>query len=113
MARGLIHGDIFWDNLIFKKGTLTAVLDFEETCHYFLLFDLGMAAVGCCSAEGRFQCRKRSPGCYGATKTAALLTDSEKAQFVPFLVYAATATAFWRFRQYNLRYPDLNYSRQL
>lgn len=106
MARGLIHGDIFWDNLIFNGGTLTAVLDFEETCHYFLLFDLGMAAVGCCTAEGRFNAENVT-GLLRGYQNRRLLTDSEKAQFVPFLVYAATATAFWRFRQYNLRYPDL------
>ena len=107
MARGFIHGDIFWDNLLFKKGKLTAVLDFEEACQYFLLYDLGMAAVGCCSAEGRFNADKITWLLRGY-QNRRLLTGPEKAQFIPFMVYAATSTAFWRFRQYNLRYPDLN-----
>lgn len=107
MARGFIHGDIFWDNLLFKDGNLTAVLDFEEACQYFLLLDLGMAAVGCCSVEGRFNTEKITWLLQGY-QNRRLLTGPEKDQFIPFLVYAATATAFWRFRQYNLRYPNLN-----
>lgn len=107
MARGLIHGDIFRDNLLFKKRKLTAVLDFEEACQYFLLFDIGMAAVGCCSAEGRFNAEKITMLLQGYQNRRPL-TSLEKARFIPFLVYAATAAAFWRFRQYNLRHPDLN-----
>lgn len=107
MARGFIHGDIFWDNLLFKDGKLIAVLDFEEACQYFLLFDLGMAAVGCCSVEGRFDEEKITWLLQGYQNRRPL-TEPEKVQFAPFLVYAATATAFWRFRQYNLRYPNLN-----
>jgi homoserine kinase type II len=107
MARGFIHGDIFWDNLLFKEGKLIAVLDFEEACQYFLLFDLGMAAVGCCSVEGRFDEEKITWLLQGYQNRRPL-TSFERTQFIPFLVYAATATAFWRFRQYNLRYQDLN-----
>lgn len=107
MARGFIHGDIFWDNLLFNEGKLTAVLDFEEACHYFLLYDLGMAAVGCCSVEGRFNVEKIAWLLQGYQNRCSL-TGPEKAQFIPFMVYAATATAFWRFRQYNLRHPNLS-----
>lgn len=106
-ARGFVHGDIFWDNLLFNQGKLTAVLDFEEACQYFLLYDLGMAAVGCCSVEGRFNTEKILRLLRGYQNRRPL-SGPEKAQFIPFLVYAATATAFWRFRQYNLRYPDPN-----
>ena len=105
MARGFVHGDIFRDNLLFNDGKLTAVLDFEEACQYFLLYDLGMAAVGCCSAEGCLNAKKITWLLRGY-QTRRPLSGPEKAQFIPFLVYAATATAFWRFRQYNLRYPD-------
>ncbi|MCG8636746.1 MAG: homoserine kinase [Desulfobacterales bacterium] len=105
MARGFIHGDVFWDNLLFKNSTLTAVLDFEEACQYFLLYDLGMAAVGCCAKDGRFDPEKINNLLEGY-QAARPMSDAEKDQFRPFLVYAATAAAFWRFRQYNLRRPD-------
>ncbi len=107
MARGFIHGDVFWDNLLFNKGALTAVLDFEEACQYFLLYDLGMAAVGCCSKDGAFDPEKIN-GLLAGYQEIRPLSAVEKEQFKPFLIYAATAAAFWRFRQYNLRYPDQN-----
>ena len=107
MARGFVHGDLFWDNLLFKDGELAAVLDFEEVSQYFLLFDLGMATVGCCSVEGRFDAEKITWLLRGYQHRYRL-TGSEKSQFIPFLIYAATATAFWRFRQYNLKHPHLD-----
>lgn len=48
LPRGLIHGDLFYDNLIFEQGKFNAMIDFEETCHYYKVFDLGMAIVGSC-----------------------------------------------------------------
>lgn len=105
MARGFIHGDIFWDNLLFDGDRLAAVLDFEEASHYYLLYDLGMAAVGCCSADGRMSWEKVGQLIQGYERRRPL-NRRERAQFIPFLVYAATAGAFWRFRQYNLRHPD-------
>ncbi len=37
MNKRFIHGDIFWDNLLFSNGKLIAVLDFEEACQYYHL----------------------------------------------------------------------------
>lgn len=105
MPKGLIHGDIFWDNLLFEGGRLSAVLDFEEACRYYCLFDLGMAVVGCCSDSGRLV-MENLHGLLLGYQSQRPLSDSEKEQFRPFLVYAATAAAFWRFRQYHLRRPD-------
>jgi len=105
MARGFIHGDIFWDNLLFDGENLAAVLDFEEACQYFLLYDLGMACVGCCTGANGFDPNKIRALITGY-QTRRPLSDAEKKQFAAFLVYAATGAAFWRFRQYNLRYPD-------
>lgn len=105
MARGFVHGDIFWDNLIFSDQILTALLDFEEACVYYKLFDLGMAAVGCCSTNGVFdldQVKQLATG----YQSLSPLTEAEKKQYKIFMEYAAVAASFWRFRQYNLRYPS-------
>ncbi len=42
----LIHGDVLFDNLIVQGERLMAIIDFEEACHYYRSFDLGMAIVG-------------------------------------------------------------------
>ncbi len=104
MPRGFIHGDIFWDNLLFSRGSLVAILDFEEACHFYKLFDLGMAAVGCCSRNGRFNLSLIRELINGYTKTSPLSIQEEE-QLNIFIEYAAVSASFWRFRQYNIRRP--------
>jgi len=105
MEKCFIHGDIFWDNLLFDNGSLVALLDFEEACCYYTLFDLGMAAVGCCSAKGCFDIAKIKELLAGYTAIRPF-TALEKAQLPVFIEYAAVSASFWRFRQYNIRRPS-------
>jgi len=102
--KAMIHGDIFWDNLIFSGDHLAGLIDFEEVCFYYRLFDLGMCSVGCCSHNGYFDIQKIKSLLDGYQDQMPL-TVKEKEQFKWFLVYAAAAGSFWRFRQYNIRYP--------
>ena len=104
MARGFIHGDIFWDNLLFSKDKLIAILDFEEACHYYKLYDLGMSATGCCGKDGFFDMKKVVCLLKGYQRYYPL-NDKEKKQLKIFMEYAAVAGSFWRFRQYNIKYP--------
>ncbi|MDA3790147.1 MAG: phosphotransferase, partial [Desulfobacula sp.] len=48
LPRGLIHGDVFPDNTIFKNGILSALIDFEEVCVDNLLMEIGMCINGFC-----------------------------------------------------------------
>lgn len=104
MPKGFIHGDIFWDNLLFENGSLVAILDFEEACYYYKLFDHGMAAVGCCSGNGRFNISHIKELLAGYAEHCPF-TSQEKSQLNIFIEYSAVAASFWRFRQYNIRYP--------
>ena len=105
MDRTLIHGDIFWDNLLFFRGTLTAILDFEDACVDFRLLDLAIAAVGCCAVNGRFLASPVQALIVGY-QTGFPLSERERAQLQLFMEYAGAATAFWRFCQYNIHHPD-------
>jgi homoserine kinase type II len=105
MPRGFIHGDLFWDNLVFDGDSLAAVLDFEEACHYYLLFDLGMCVVGCCSERGKLDI-DRIRHLVGGYQACRQMTGKEHSQMVPFMEYAAVVASLWRFRQYTIRRPD-------
>ena len=105
MEKGLIHGDLFWDNLVFDDDILVAVLDFEEACHYYRLYDIGMCAIGCCTREGRLSMARIASLVEGYQQRCPL-THTEKKQLKVFIEYAGVAASFWRFRQYHVRRPD-------
>ena len=45
---GIIHGDLFVDNAIFKNGDLSCVIDFSESCMGDFTFDLAVVAISWC-----------------------------------------------------------------
>lgn len=104
LPQGLIHGDLFYDNIIFADGKISALLDFEEACHYYLLFDLGMCAAGCCSREAKLSTELTGSLIRGYQSVRAL-EDIEQNLLQQHIVYAAAATSFWRYRQFNLIHP--------
>jgi homoserine kinase type II len=105
MEKGLIHGDLFWDNLVFDEDILVAVLDFEEACHYYKLYDIGMCAIGSCTREKRLS-MARIASLVAGYQQRSPLTHTEKKQLKIFIEYAGVAASFWRFRQYHVRRPD-------
>lgn len=109
LPRGFIHGDLFADNMLFTANTLVAILDFEEACNYFLLFDLGMCAAGCCTVDGHFS-QELAAALVSGYQAGRKLTPLEQQHFQLHIEYAAAATSFWRYRQYNIRYPKVNNS---
>ena len=106
LPRGLIHGDIFSDNLVIANNKLVAILDFEEACNYYYVFDIGMAIVGCC-VHGEEVDWDAARILIEGYETVRKLSQTETQQIPLMAEYAATATAFWRYRQYNKRNPSI------
>jgi len=106
LPRGLIHGDLFYDNTVFLNSKLAALLDFEEVCHYYLIFDLGMCCAGCCCPEGTLSVPLTTALVEGY-QSVRQLSPLEREVFKYHIEYGAIATAFWRYRQYNIIIPDI------
>ncbi len=107
LTKSLIHADIFNNNLVISQGTNPIIIDFEEACYFFRIFDIGMAIVGACCPDGELsltQARALLRG-YQSINT---LTTKEKEKIIPLATYAAVATAFWRFRQFHFIEPINN-----
>ena len=105
LPMALIHGDVFFDNMIVQGDQLMAIIDFEEACHYYRGFDLGMAIVGTCRDRQGISFEKAGRFIRGYEKETTL-QSIERETLKTFAVYAAVATSFWRFRQYHLRRPE-------
>jgi homoserine kinase type II len=104
LPRGLIHGDIFYDNVLFAGKQFKALLDFEEACIYFKVFDLGMAVVGLCTENLKIQLPKVRSLIRGYQKIRQL-ERAEQGALKLFVEYAAIATSAWRYWKYNIDTP--------
>lgn len=108
LPTGLLHGDLFLDNTLFEDEQMVAILDFEEGCYDTLLIDIGMTIIGCCYTpqhELNFEAARRFLDVYNAVRP---LTEDEWKHLDCFVHYAALSIAFWRFRQFNIRRPDVH-----
>ena len=104
LPRGLIHGDVFYDNVLFDGKKFKAIIDFEEACQYYKVFDLGMAVVGLCTEESKVRLPKVRSLVNGYQKIR-VLERAEKEILQLFVGYAAIATSSWRFWKYNIDTP--------
>ena len=101
----LIHGDLFADNILFEGEELKAVIDFEEACQYYRVFDLGMGIVGMCTDHGKVDLAK-ARAFIGGYQQVQNLEAGEILNLQHFAVYAAVATSYWRYWKFNIHAPD-------
>jgi homoserine kinase type II len=96
LPTGLIHADIFPDNLIFNAGELVAIIDFEDACIFPLVYDLAMAFVGCCRIDNKLSYKLVNALLTGYQELREL--ETEEINTLPYFVkYAAASTAAWRY----------------
>jgi len=101
LPKALIHSDIFYNNIITDSNQKHAtIMDFEEACYYYRVFDIGMMIIGTCIDDDTINSSKVSSLLEGYQQETQLL-EIEKKALKAFTVYAATATAFWRHQNFN------------
>ncbi len=105
LPKSLIHGDLFYSNVVINENQEPVIIDYEEACYYYRIFDLGMAAVGLCCENGQINLAKTRAFIQGYRQVNDLST-MEREHIKAFMVYGAVATAFWRFRQFNILFPS-------
>lgn len=104
LLKSMIHADIFDSNIIMTSSG-PIIMDFEEACNYYRVYDIGMAIVGTCTIENTVVATKARQLISGYQSLNDLET-LEKEKLQVFIQYAAVATAFWRFKQFNIIVPD-------
>ncbi len=90
---GLVHGDLFRDNVLFDGPKLTGVVDFHHAARGYLVYDLAVAANDWCGVPGGGLDPERAAALVGAYRRIRPLTELEVDCFSGFLLYAAVA--FW------------------
>ena len=93
LPTGLIHGDLFRDNVLFTGQGLSGLLDFHHASRGIALFDIAVAANDWCTDSSGVLDVERSLALLKAYHTVRPLRAQEIWLFPTFLLYAATA--FW------------------
>ncbi|MDQ7089540.1 MAG: homoserine kinase [Methylococcales bacterium] len=105
----LIHGDLFYDNVLFENNRLKALIDFEEACYYYQGFDLGMSILGLCTQNEVINLDKARAFVAGYQQIQPLAAI-EKQTLQIFIQYAAVTTSSWRFWKYYIDTPSVENS---
>ena len=104
LPQSLIHGDLFYDNVLFVGKKLEALIDFEDALYHYSGLDLGMGIVGLCSRESVVALDKVRALVAGYERIRQL-EDKEKETLQLFSEYAATLVSCWRYWKYNIDTP--------
>ena len=104
LPKGLIHGDLFHDNVLFEDNRITGVIDFYNACHDWLLYDLAVTANDWCLNTDLTLDSSRCKALFSAYASVRPFTDEEK-QLWPLMLRLA-AFRFWVSRIITFLHPE-------
>lgn len=98
LPTGIVHGDVFPDNTLFKDKRLIGLVDFEEFAIDTLLFDVGMSVNGFCFKDTIMDAGHIeifiSEYC-----TVRPLSKPEKELIVDYMAWGAVGMTSWHLHQ--------------
>lgn len=105
LPKGIIHGDLFPDNVKFKGSRLVGVIDFEAACRGKLIYDLATAVNALCYVDGRYRI-DRFEALISGYESLRPLSLPEWDSFPNELRFSALRFTVTRIRDFFLRKMD-------
>lgn len=105
LPRGLVHGDLFGDNLLLTDGNTLVALDWETATIEPFTLDIGICAVALCRTEGQFDEKRFAELLVGYDKQRPI-SQAERSSLFVAVRYANAMLAYHRYVRHNIRYPD-------
>ncbi len=105
LPKGIIHGDLFPDNVLGSNGKVTTILDFEECCIEALALDIAMSLVGFGWRDAR-PVESRWLAIISGYESVRVLTNNEWGALPILHRYATLSVAAWRYWQFVINIPN-------
>lgn len=98
--KGIIHGDLYYDNTLFHNDHLAAVLDFEQAGFGEYILDLGICISGTCLEKGRVILPLVDSFLAGY-ETIRPLPEQEKKYLNHAIMLGLFSIALWRIKRFT------------
>ncbi len=105
LPKGIIHGDLFPDNVKFKGNRLVGVVDFEAACRGKLIYDLATAVNALCFLEDSYKI-ERFDALISGYESLRPLSLPEWDSFPNELRFSALRFTVTRMKDFFLRKTD-------
>jgi homoserine kinase type II len=98
--KGIIHGDLYYDNTLFNNNKLSSVLDFEQAGIGEYLIDLGISISGTCLEKGRI-ITPLVDSYLSGYETIRPLPATEKKHLHHAIILGLMSIALWRIKRFK------------
>jgi len=105
LPKGIIHGDLFPDNVKFKGNRLVGVMDFDAACRGKLIYDLATSVNALCFLDDRYKI-DRFEALIGGYESLRPLSLPEWDSFPNELRFSALRFTVTRIKDFFLKKAD-------
>lgn len=98
--KGIIHGDLYYDNTLFHNDHIEAVLDFEQSGVGEYISDIGISISGSCLEKGRISLALVESYLNGYQSVKKLTVNEEKF-LTAAIILGLFSIAMWRIKRFK------------
>ncbi|MCX4027056.1 homoserine kinase [Endozoicomonas sp. SM1973] len=104
LPQGIIHGDLFHDNVLFTNTNISGVIDFYNACTDYLLYDLAVTANDWCRLPGQTLDPQKVKALVDGYNHIRPFNEDDKNAWPVMLQFAAFR--FWVSRIITFEHPE-------